>query len=914
MADWDPTSPHSWARRFGMVSVPAFGSDRAKSLPGNHSVLLDGSNASFFLSCGPSGELLSPSLVPCWSWSSNVNHAIIVDVQQGHLFMIRWDTLSSPSTLAIPDAESAASLISEIESAEPPQGESSIEKAIGVFRTVRSEIASFGGNDSDAVIVFNTILEWIESGHKSKVTTAEAILLLHQAGKAAHSVDDLSSKIAAFPLGELASLLSSTDPHGYVLDTDLLVRHASGTLFQEAHIEISDRRAIQPKLFVSAPDALSKPVGKPPSDIHFTPPSLARLLVQEAIIEHQRINEVSPKVLTVLDPACGSGVFLIESLREVSGTSHRLTLRGFDSSPIARHLAEFSIHRAISDSDAQVELYDVQKVDSLSAASWGDPDLILMNPPFRSWRLIDASTQDTIRDVLGGLYVGQSDTAIAFVAKAIQQLKPGSVLATVVPASFFVSRAAQRLRMLIYENPVLSVAALGRFRGYGYFHDAAVEPGFLVVSHLRSALQAQSHVKVTLAEPGHEDRAIRATRLLSRSEAEIGAAWEASLRPVDFLSDSDWMPRSEKAHRLLERMRDHGVKFVTELFDVHLGIRPGLKDVFLISKGEYEGLHQSEAELFRPTADSIRNCSIQESEYLFFPYDQHGDLVCSDENQLAQIAPWFYHQRLQPKKAELQSRGSLRGREWWELVEPRPTWMPKSEARIVSTQFARTGLFAFDRKGEYAVVNGNAWIWKTGAISEHDWWAYLAIVNSTEFESFLDYFCRRIPGPRFEVARRYLKQVPLPDVTALGRRLRDKLSRIGRGLFDRGETSLLNLSVAVAAAYRIDRSEFRIAFPPLEDRHLEEQFQILAAKWKKETGHHSSLAKRMKHPAFKQIMAMDQEAIPFILRDLKRRPQLWFNALESLTNEDPVPDDKRSDPIAAKEAWLEWANSKGFKL
>lgn len=913
MLRWDSTSPESWANRFGMVAVPAFEPTRAQKYPGKHSVVLDGHSGSFFFSCGSASQLMERSASPSWSWSCNVNHSLIVDPLKQKLYVFKWDNPSEVSTEPLPDEGRAEAIVCSIENDKPPDGPTSIKLALDLFRTVRHEVSAFGGEDLDAVIIFNALLTLSAVGDINVEASAyDVINQLNASNLIVHRSSQLSAKVKKFPITEFSELIRQSDSHGYLLDTDLLVRHASGTLFQEAHIELSGHPAR--KLFPTAPLDLPRPSGKTKSDVHFTPPSLARFLVQESISEFQRINpRRKDKQLDILDPACGSGVFLIETMRETNDSDLELMLRGVDSSSIACELASFGVHRAIQQSDKrQIAEFKISTADSLLQSTWGSADIVLMNPPFLPWRSLDSDTQSIVKNALGDMYVGQSDTAFAFVYKAIEEMKPGSVLATVVPASFFVSRASRRIRERISSDPEFCVRVLGRFRGYGYFREASVEPGFLVLSRLTTDSQRSTSVIVALAESGYEDKAIREARRLNGNAAINGDAWDVSIKSDDFLHERDWTPRPERARRTLELL-SKTTPFVTDLFDIRLGVRPGLKEIFLISADEYENISsERERSLFKPTADQIQDCEVKQSTYIFYPY--HGSqLLLGTEDEVSQAAPWFYESRLLPNRNNLENRSSARKRNWWELVEPRLSWM--GDQCIVSPQFARSGMFALDLNGKYTVVQGNGWVWKGGKPwDEQTGWAYLALLNSAEFEAILDYFCRRIPGPRFEVSNKYLSAVPIPDLTSAPERLLSNLSQLGRGLREARGISPINQGIAVASAYGIKFDEFRLAFPLLEDKRLEENFLVLASDWKKQTAHHSSMRKRTKHPSFEKIMAMQEEAIPLILRELRHRPQLWFHALESLTGKDPVPDELRTDPKAAAEVWLQWGRNEGFKV
>ena len=134
------------------------------------------------------------------------------------------------------------------------------------------------------------------------------------------------------------------------MDADLLIRHASGALYQEAHKQllVADG-ATQVEMFPREMLIVGReqPRAPAPTYVHYTPPSLARALVEVALrfLEVQADDEV----LDVLDPATGSGVFLIESVRETSiqeGLPQRARFRGFDRSNLAVAMADFCLRNA----------------------------------------------------------------------------------------------------------------------------------------------------------------------------------------------------------------------------------------------------------------------------------------------------------------------------------------------------------------------------------------------------------------------------------------------------------------------------------------------------------------------------------------------------------------------------------------
>jgi Zn-dependent peptidase ImmA (M78 family) len=97
---------------------------------------------------------------------------------------------------------------------------------------------------------------------------------------------------------------------------------------------------------------------------------------------------------------------------------------------------------------------------------------------------------------------------------------------------------------------------------------------------------------------------------------------------------------------------------------------------------------------------------------------------------------------------------------------------------------------------------------------------------------------------------------------------------------------------------------------PSED--IEREFRELAERWGRETGYFSSVSKKLNHPAYRAIIEMGERAVPWILRELRDRPALWFEALKAITGQTPVPAGAQSDPRQAREAWLKWGREKGL--
>ena len=88
------------------------------------------------------------------------------------------------------------------------------------------------------------------------------------------------------------------------------------------------------------------------------------------------------------------------------------------------------------------------------------------------------------------------------------------------------------------------------------------------------------------------------------------------------------------------------------------------------------------------------------------------------------------------------------------------------------------------------------------------------------------------------------------------------------------------------------------------------EFRELAARWRKATSFHSSLARKFMHDDYQSILAMGEPVIPLLLSELKVAPDHWFWALKHIAREDPAKDvDNVQD---AAEAWLAWGRTKHY--
>jgi hypothetical protein len=94
---------------------------------------------------------------------------------------------------------------------------------------------------------------------------------------------------------------------------------------------------------------------------------------------------------------------------------------------------------------------------------------------------------------------------------------------------------------------------------------------------------------------------------------------------------------------------------------------------------------------------------------------------------------------------------------------------------------------------------------------------------------------------------------------------------------------------------------------------LAKRFAELIARWKEGTRHRSRIKDFKEHPAFLEIVAMGERAVPLILARLEKEPSFLFLALQDITGVSPVPEKGDSWIEQLITAWLAWGRAKGYR-
>ena len=495
-----------------------------------------------------------------------------------------------------------------------------------------------------------------------------------------------------------------------------------GYVAQEAKEE-AKKRATQARLLgFEAPvfELEARRIKRKQQGIYYTPEFVVDYIVKETVgrfIKEHSYNDIFN--IKILDPACGSGSFLIraydellhyhahqqgKSPAEIDHSERRRILLGnifgvdLDRqaveitrlSLLLRSLAKQEIlppladniregNSLISGTEEELKNYFGDDWQDKKRFNWGQEfkdimanggfDVVIGNPPYAGFQ--GFKDKDYLKEAFETAK-GRFDIYIPFIELGLRILKPSGLLSFICPTNFMKRGHGEALRKFCKSQA--SILEIVDFRDFQIFEEALNYTGILVL-------------KKGPPEDGHK---------LSYKAESISAP------PQEFfqadLDDELWVFPSLAASKVISVIKNMPVEPLEGLcFGISEGIVTGKNEVFITSTDNAQRLGLEER-IFRPILQGkdIRRYFLEEPEHtVIYPYKlDNGKTVPIDENELMQKYPntWNY---LNSKRNDLSGRAYFEASKklWYELWCERNFETLASE-KIVVAEIAEANRFA----------------------------------------------------------------------------------------------------------------------------------------------------------------------------------------------------------------------------
>lgn len=551
--------------------------------------------------------------------------------------------------------------------------------------------------------------------------------------------------------------------------------------------------------------------------IHYTPDSVIDYIVRHTLLSYlEKNNFVALRQIKILDPACGSGLFLLKAFDLLCALWQQQF--GQLNADDIRYILENNLygvdieHNAIQEAKQQLEnkanLLGVKEVtlslqqgdallhsfanrqinwlsDSPKTFNWhenftpvfaqGGFDCIIGNPPYiriqhvqpEERRIQYVEQYQTAR--------GRFDLAGLFIELGHYLLKPEGELGYITSNKLLTTKGAKALRAYILEHynliEILDLADTKLF-------DAAILPMILIMekpvrasnSFLYTSIQEMrtppnTHVKV--------DDLFQLLNQQLKSGCE-SIKWQQRYFQIEQFelakptrNQSVWTFHAPKEHQLLEKLKQNAL---CTLADISQKISVGLKttaDNVFIKPMTLDFIHNRhlESTVIFPILESHNvfkwHCDWQEKRdlYVLYPYQyQNNKLLPIDLNLYPNTKQYLLsHQKQLEARTYLQKSG----RQWYEI------WVHQSPAdfkplKIITPDISTHNRFALDDKGLF--VNGTCFyiLLKEESFEHH--LLVLSLLNSRVLEFFHKVTSgNTLYSKRFRYWTSYLKYYPIPD-------------------------------------------------------------------------------------------------------------------------------------------------------
>jgi type I restriction-modification system DNA methylase subunit len=523
--------------------------------------------------------------------------------------------------------------------------------------------------------------------------------------------------------------------------------------------------------------------------IYYTPTYIVDYIVRGTLGELLKGKDVDAERIKILDPACGSGSFLIKAFdvlnqdylkrdKDYSQTQLDLTtgaaftrkvkilqdnIFGVDLDKQAVEIAQLNLLLKIAEKGHRLpllernircgnSLIDDEKVAGDKAFKWeeqfseimrdGGFDVVIGNPPYV--RQEELSEIKPYLEINYESYQGTADLFVYLFEKELRILKEDGYFGMIVSNKWLRAGYGKNLRKLLTGFWIEEFIDFGDLR---VFPDATIYPCIILMRKIRKPNPKIRICKMETLRFGSLGEYVRNNSFfINQSE----------------LNENEWNIQKTEANELLRKIRSSGLPIEEYVgAKIYRGILTGLNEAFVIDKKKRDELISEDSrneeliKLFLTGAESKRYSIRSKNRYVIFT--RRGMDILQYPSVLRYLEQ--FKKELSPKKSKGQEIGRKPGKyEWYEIQDSTAYYKDFEKPKIVWGNLATRSSFSLDETNGY-YVNAPACILPTNSRY------VLGTLNSKLMSYFLKSICAERQGGFIEQKPVYVSQVPIKEPT-----------------------------------------------------------------------------------------------------------------------------------------------------
>jgi type I restriction-modification system DNA methylase subunit len=556
--------------------------------------------------------------------------------------------------------------------------------------------------------------------------------------------------------------------------------------------------------------------------IYYTPKFVVRYIVENTLgpaLKDKPLSEA--RKIRILDPACGSGSFLVETLdylekywqqqkwipQPKAGEDVHQTdffdyttkiqflsenIHGVDLDTQAVEIAQLNLllkalsqrerlpnlvnriregNSLISGTEDELKRYFGKNWQERKPFNWDQRfadimaedgfDIIIGNPPYVRIQTLPRDEADFYRDHYRSAF-GSFDVYVLFLEQAIKLLKPGGRLGFITSGKFLKADYGKKIQQILHKE--CTIESIVDLSAHQIFAEATTYP---VITVLRKGAE-EKQFNYTLI-PANIDLSEKVQPIDVSTLPVIRANPESIIRGI-------WPPATNK-DTILTKLSQNTSPLAELTERIFQGLKTSADRIYslkLLAKSDdyisaFSTSLQKRIDLEKPMirplikTGQMRRYYIEEPELvILFPYS-NGELLSSTELEAKYPKAWHY---LNDNMTALKKRegGIFRNEERWYRYGRNQALRVINSPKIITPDFAPSARYSLDATGEYFFNGGTAGGYGIIPAKGVNPLFLLGLLNSKILDWFLQKTSSNFRGGWFSYESRFISHIPIRQI------------------------------------------------------------------------------------------------------------------------------------------------------